>query len=322
MRLLLCCILCLASNVSGGVVRGSVDSPSVAPVESSWGWLTSAFEFVSARWLTGSQGRIGAGVAPPPYFARNISALGDSISVGYDIKALFASSIQDNWATGTTAAANSVFTRLRAQLPGAAVTVSANVAVPSAKMADLLGQVNSPQIVRSTQLVTILMGGNDLCTSTVGTMTTAAAFRASFNAALTALDAKLTDPHAVIYVSSIPDVYQLWALFYKTRGAQLYWGVGKICQSLLAKPTSTAAADVARRAAVRARNRELNAVLSSTCSGFSRCRFDGNATFTAGFVANDVSTVDYFHPSVAGQEKIARLAWCALYPPPPGAACV
>ena len=98
--------------------------------------------------------------------------------------------------------------------------------------------------------------------------------------------------------------------------------VGSICQSLLAKPTSTASADVARRAAVRTRNLEFNAVLGATCSIFPRCRFDGNATFKAGFVASDVSTIDYFHPSVSGQAKLARVAWCALYPPPLGTACV
>lgn len=37
------------------------------------------------------------------------------------------------------------------------------------------------------------------------------------------------------------------------------------------------------------------------------CKFDGNAVFGYQFTPNDVSTLDYFHPSVTGQSRLASL---------------
>jgi hypothetical protein len=34
--------------------------------------------------------------------------------------------------------------------------------------------------------------------------------------------------------------------------------------------------------------------------------------FNTPFVRSDVSTRDYFHPSVAGQSKLAAITWAAL----------
>jgi hypothetical protein len=43
------------------------------------------------------------------------------------------------------------------------------------------------------------------------------------------------------------------------------------------------------------------------------CRWDNYATYNVKFTASDVSTVDYFHPSVAGQAKLAATSWSASY---------
>ena len=42
-----------------------------------------------------------------------------------------------------------------------------------------------------------------------------------------------------------------------------------------------------------------------------QCRFDNNAVFSTVFTTSDVSTRDYFHPSVAGQAKLAAVTWAA-----------
>jgi hypothetical protein len=70
---------------------------------------------------------------------------------------------------------------------------------------------------------------------------------------------------------------------------------------------------MARRQRVRQRNIAYNTVLSTVCSRYVHCRFDGNAAFNTQFTAADVSTRDYFHPSVAGQAKAARVTWEAGY---------
>jgi hypothetical protein len=94
-------------------------------------------------------------------------------------------------------------------------------------------------------------------------------------------------------------------VLHKTTGAQLIWGIGKICQSMLANPTSEATADKTRRANVQKRNEEFNGVLSEVCAEYVHCHYDGGAAFAVSFVASEVNTNDYFHPDVAGQADLA-----------------
>ena len=42
------------------------------------------------------------------------------------------------------------------------------------------------------------------------------------------------------------------------------------------------------------------------------CRFDDNAVYNTTFTLTDISKVDYFHPSVAGQAKLAAVAYSAF----------
>ena len=113
---------------------------------------------------------------------------------------------------------------------------------------------------------------------------------------------------------SIPRVTQLWELFKGSISARLIWSAGRICQSLLANPTSTQATDVARRAQVAQRNIDYNAKLAEICAQHAQCRFDGNAVYNVVFAKADVSG-DYFHPSIAGQAKLSATAWAAGYWP-------
>jgi hypothetical protein len=45
------------------------------------------------------------------------------------------------------------------------------------------------------------------------------------------------------------------------------------------------------------------------CASYPSCRFDGNVVANYAFTAAQVSTYDYFHPSVAGQAKLAEITW-------------
>jgi lysophospholipase L1-like esterase len=55
--------------------------------------------------------------------------------------------------------------------------------------------------------VTILLGANDLCTASPSTMTPTDTFKAQFGQAMAILKQQL--PRARIFVSSIPNIYQL-----------------------------------------------------------------------------------------------------------------
>jgi hypothetical protein len=56
-----------------------------------------------------------------------------------------------------------------------------------------------------------------------------------------------------------------------------------------------------------------NAALAHDCAEFIHCRFDGNAAFNIQFVPSEVSTRDYFHPSVSGQARAAAATWSATF---------
>jgi hypothetical protein len=155
------------------------------------------------------------------------------------------------------------------------------------------------------------MGANDVCTSSESTMTPVATLRSQLQSALTTLSAGL--PNTRIFVASIPDVYRLWQLLHTNFAAVVTWSLGGICQSLLANPTSASPTDQARRLRVRQRSIDDNTAIKDVCARFIHCRFDGGAVFGTRFAASDVSTRDYFHPSISGQAKLTAITWAATF---------
>jgi len=110
-------------------------------------------------------------------------------------------------------------------------------------------------------------------------------------------------------VAGIPSLQRLYDLNKSSVSARLAWGLLQTCQSMLANPTSTKAADVQRRAAVQQRVNEFNQALADACAATARCRYDGGAVANYAFTKSDVSTRDYFHPSLSGQATLAALTW-------------
>jgi lysophospholipase L1-like esterase len=215
----------------------------------------------------------------------------------------------NSWSTGSSSTVNSHYRRILAANP-AITGRNYNNAVSGAEMADLDGQV-SRAVAQGVEYVTILMGANDVCASSEAAMTPVATFRAQFQHAMGTLTTGL--PAAQVFAASIPDVYRLWELYRTSFTAQFVWTSARICQSMLANPWSNAPADVARRARVRQRNIDYNTQLAEVCALYIQCRFDGNAVFETAFVRSDVSPRDYFHPSLAGQAKLAAVTWSATY---------
>jgi lysophospholipase L1-like esterase len=160
------------------------------------------------------------------------------------------------------------------------------------------------------EYVTVLIGGNDVCAPSVAAMTPTADFVAQFDAALRSLTTAL--PRTRVFVASVPDAYRLWLILHDNATARLVWTVFGICQSLLANPGSTAPEDEARRQAVRERNIEYNYGLAYVCAAYRQCRFDNGAVFNTPFTTSDVSTRDYFHPSLAGQARLAAVTWATI----------
>jgi lysophospholipase L1-like esterase len=238
----------------------------------------------------------------------SMSGTGDSITRAFNACPIpYVDCPSKSWATGSNAAVNSIYLRIRAVNP--TITGRAfNDARSGAKMDELPGQMTTAS-GRNVNAVTVQMGGNDVCTSSASSMTSVASFRASFTLALQTITA---NPNVTtVYVTSVPDAYRLWELFRNSFTARTVWSLFGVCQSLLARPTSMQQADVDRRNAVRARTVAFNQVLEEVCAAFEVCVFDGWAVFCTRFTTGDVTARDYFHPSEAGQRKLADVAWRA-----------
>jgi lysophospholipase L1-like esterase len=233
----------------------------------------------------------------------SIAAIGDSMTQAADVCCWYGDHPANSWSTGNAGwdGISSHYERIRQANP----TISGrnyNDAVSGARMSDATGQA-ARAVGQAADYVTVLMGANDLCTPTVESMTPVATFRSQFQQALASLDVGLPR-RAHVFVSSIPDVYQLWNIYHTNSTAQFVWDVANICQSLLSPDRTDA-----QRNQVRERNIAFNAVLQQECAKYSRCKFDDNAVFGYQFSRSDVTTLDYFHPSLTGQSRLAALTW-------------
>jgi lysophospholipase L1-like esterase len=157
--------------------------------------------------------------------------------------------------------------------------------------------------------VTVLIGANDACRPLAGRMTSVAAFRTRFTAAMRVL--RRASPATEVYVASVPDLFRLWSVGRTDPLERQIWKLG-VCPSMLADAMGVSATDVARRGAVRDRVAAYNQALASVCGSFPRCRYDGGAVYRQAFSTAELSRWDWFHPSAGGQAALARLAYAGV----------
>ena len=242
-----------------------------------------------------------------PPLPNSMAAAGDSITRGFNANGscLLRDCPQLSWSTGTDASVNSQYARLLALNP-AIGGHEYNLARTGAKMFDLQGQVHAAGYYK-IEYVTVLMGANDLCTSSAATMTPTRTFAIQFYNALT--DYFNLNPGGHVFVSSIPNIYLLWSTLHANPSAVATWNLFHICQSMLAKTNTEA-----DRQAVVTQEGADNYALGYVCTTyFPNCRLDNLATFNVKFPASEVSTVDYFHPNPSGQAALAATTWSASY---------
>lgn len=243
-------------------------------------------------------------------YPSSMASTGDSITRAFNTGAVpFTDAPSNSWSTGSNGPVQSHYSRILYDHPPISSHVY-NYAVTGAKMVGLNAQAQNA-VAQGVEYVTILMGANDACTSTEAEMTSVAAYRTQFQAALNTLTAGL--PNARVYVLSVPDIYNLWYVLRDNASARFAWNFYGICQSMLTNPQSNEPPDVERRNRVRQRVVDYNTQLAEVCATSIHCRFDGNATFNTPFEASDVSTRDYFHPALQGQAKLAAVSYAAGY---------
>jgi lysophospholipase L1-like esterase len=246
-----------------------------------------------------------ATAAAPPPLPDSMAAIGDSITQAVDVCCFYGTWPGHSWATGNVPLDGiaSHYERIRAENP-AIRGHRWNNAVSGARMADAPGQARRT-VEQGAEYVTILMGANDLC-GWDGALTPASTFRAQFRETLEVLRTGLPGSH--VFVASIPNLHQLWSILRTHPLAQVVWQTADICPSMLDFFSSPA-----DRQAVIDRQRELNDVLRDVCASWSRCRFDNYLTYNYDFTRDQVSRLDFFHPSLRGQATLAALTWEASW---------
>jgi lysophospholipase L1-like esterase len=247
--------------------------------------------------------------AAAPTLPNSMAALGDSITRAYDVCCSYRDHPGQSWSTGAAwyDGISSHYERIKRR--NSAITGHAyNNAVTGAKMAAAADQA-SAAAAQHAAYVTVLLGANDLCASSPATMTSSDAFRAQFSQALATLKRQL--PDARIFVSSIPDIYQLWKVLHTNRLARTVWAAAGICPSMLGATRTEA-----QRQQVVAREVAFNQILVDTCHQYGpNCRWDGGATYNYKFSASQVSVLDFFHPDLDGQAALASVTWAASWWP-------
>lgn len=233
----------------------------------------------------------------------SVAAVGDSITRGFDACQVLADCPEVSWATGADTGVDSLAVRLLGRR-GAAER-GWNYAVTGARMADLPGQV-AEAVRRRPELVTVMVGANDACRSSVSAMTPVADFRADFERSMATLRKEL--PKTQVYVASVPNLLRLWSEGRADPLGKEVWKLG-ICPSMLRGADDLTEAATVRRQEVQHRVEAYNTVLAEVCAQDERCRSDGNAVFDYRFGTGQLSQWDWFHPSRDGQARLAEIAY-------------
>jgi lysophospholipase L1-like esterase len=245
--------------------------------------------------------------AANPPVPSSMAALGDSITRAFGACGKVADCPKDSWSTGSDPMVKSQYRRI-VRINPAMKGNAHNLAVTGAQVADLQGQA-AAAVADKVDYVTILIGANDACADTVADMTPVATFRADLAQAMDTLSSGL--PNAGIFVASIPDISRVWEVASPIKRARRIWKFFDVCQSMLADPLSMNPGAEARRQKVLRREMDYNKQIAEECALHANCITDGGAVFRHKFSLGEIGTIDYFHPSLAGQAEIAKATYKA-----------
>lgn len=251
-------------------------------------------------------GALAATESSAPSLPSRMAAIGDSITRATNVCCWYGDHRRHSWSTGGAwlDGIRSHYERIRSDNPVIAGR-NFNVASRGAKMRHGPDQA-AAAVAHEAEYVTILLGANDVCTSSASTMTSVRSFREKFVETMATLTSGL--PDTPVFVASIPNVHHLWKLYRDSAVARAVWRTARICQSMLGSDnTATDRQKVLRRL------RAFNDVLAEVCADSPSCRFDGYAVFESPFERRHVSKLDFFHPSLSGQAQLASVTWAASW---------
>jgi lysophospholipase L1-like esterase len=236
-----------------------------------------------------------------------LGVIGDSISIGVNACDRPGPCPDSAWAGGSDPAVGSIASQLAVVSQATPRVLLA--AKDGGNVTDAVGHMGT-LAAKHPDLVTILVGSNDVCAANTAEMTSVADFRRNYTAMLAAL--RTHAPSALALALSLPDVNLIWELGKENPRAISLWSRFGGCRNLLGNPTSTDPEVEASRAAAAERVVEFNKVVAEVCAAAGNCISDGGALYQHQYSAAEISSIDFFHPSAQGQRAIAELAWQVL----------
>jgi lysophospholipase L1-like esterase len=260
----------------------------------------------------------GANPISPPLPAM-LAAIGDSYSQAYDVSPTLPpghDNVAYSWVLGT-GVNDGVFSLLeRFQALGASPTV-VDAATSGKKIADAVRQARlvvaaAKQLpTGATVFVTFELGTNDLCDDP---QTGTSVFLTQLRAAAAVLEAGLP-PGSRILMLSVPDFIHFRAITQANATTRAFFASTshwRKCAPFLGSRSRTPLSQAS--ATLASYDKSLVAVcdeIEATYgpSGTLHCTRDGPGLAETDFAVADLSSVDYFHPSVLGQASMAEAAW-------------
>jgi lysophospholipase L1-like esterase len=215
-----------------------------------------------------------------------------------------------------------------------------NQAVSGATMADFETQVQNVIAASAStptgkaEMVTVLLGSNDVCAADIASMTDPAVFEAEYRAGLDALAGNESTKKAQIHVSGIPAIYWLWESKRDVLWCKFIAWPFVPCENLLDNPADDCASTASREDPDNVypgdgsncqRRKEFHRLIRDTYNPILRdvlaeYRNNGelpNARYTdimsTRFQSSDINGGDCFHPSAAGHALLADTEWCKTH---------
>ncbi|MGA3056779.1 MAG: SGNH/GDSL hydrolase family protein [Candidatus Limnocylindrales bacterium] len=269
-----------------------------------------------------------------PQLPALLGAIGDSYSQAFNVAAAYPRDHpQFSWVIGT-AKNDGVFSLAERFSALGRAPVLVDAATSGRMMNDAprqaravvaaAGKLSSGQ----TAYVTFELGTNDLC---VDSMTDPSAFEADLRSAVSILRAGLPAGSRILMMS-VPDFSHFRDITQLDPKAKAFLAIPRVsnnCPPFLGENGTTTLdqAETYLRLYDASLTRVCDEIAATDApTGKLYCTSSQSRLSLSDFTVADLSTVDYFHPSIRGQAKIADAAWAAdiwsAVPLPSGAAAV
>lgn len=241
--------------------------------------------------------------------------IGDSLSMGVAACGSTSECRERSWVGGTDVMVNSIASRVE-QSEGSrprllwSVRQGARVAGVKADIEQLGQTAVGAHPSELPSLITLSIGATDACANLLSEITSPQDFESGVSSLLRIISDAA--PEAEILILSVPNLSRIWEINNDNPNAIEAWRGTRSCASLLEPSMISEDQRNYNMQRIDDAVASYNVILDNECSLIRNCIYDGGSLFDFSFTPNDISTVDFFHPSAEGQRKIAALAWDAL----------